>query len=58
MLFDEMRQLIVLRDDEVLGCLYARENFTWKLGCGDEALRMNDMHWNSVMNKMDERFNQ
>ena len=52
MLFDEMRQLIVLRDDEVLGCLYARQNFTWKLVSGDKQSRMNGMHWKSD-NKQD-----
>ncbi len=47
MLFDEMQQLLVLRGDEVLDCLYVKENFTWKLMSGDRALRVNGMHWNN-----------
>ena len=47
MLFDEMRRLIVLRDDEALVYLHARGNFTWKLMSGDNRSRVNGMHWNN-----------
>ena len=47
-----MRQLIILRDDEILVGLCVKGNLAWKLGCRDNRLRMNDMHWSSVMNKM------
>ncbi len=54
---DRMESYVDLRDDKILVCLYVKGKSTWKLIDRDNGLRMNDMHWSSVMNKMVADFN-
>ena len=51
-----MERYVVLRDDRVLVCLYARWNFTWTLVSEDIVLRMNGIEIDNMHGKMDEGF--